>query len=476
MPRLGIRQGIDKDEKVMTAQMGEKLLYKGEEYWMSTEPLGQILPKDRIEKLPSKEPQEQEHRLSNFFRPGDYGNCSSCWRKYIGTWEIDDNKLYLVDLEGYPDKESTDLNYVFPNQERVFASWFTGHIRLPIGELLEYVHMGYMSTFEKDFILELENGIVVREEEIDNRKKCSQRSCGYVFADRICNKSWLFLQNLIKKNENVNVRDKFDKSLIPCAIYSSEFIEFLVEKGTNIKEKFDSHHLAFPLHCAAVYSSNVDVLKFLIERGGDVSIKVSDSNKALLHSAAGNPNIEIWRFLIEKGADVNAKNLWGMSVLYCVARENSNVEVLKYLIEKGADLNDDGAETLIYRATHNSNIEFVKCLVEHGVDVNAKNRRDGLSALHRAAHASYNPPPNVETVKYLIEKGADVNATTDSGATPLDFATPAHFACKNTVIIQNILRKAGGKWGKKIELNHIDDDTIVATVYPNGKWEIAHES
>ena len=163
----------------MTAQMGEQIIYKGKEYWMATEPLQQILPRDPIRKLLSKEPQEQEYRLSKFFRPGDdrygglWGRCSGCWRGYVGTWKIDDNKLYLVDLKGYPDKESTDLNYVFPNQDKVFASWFSDQIRIPTGKCLEYIHMGYASTYEKDIILTLENGVVVREVEVDNRDKPS---------------------------------------------------------------------------------------------------------------------------------------------------------------------------------------------------------------------------------------------------------------------------------------------------------------
>jgi hypothetical protein len=137
----------------MTAQQGERLFYKGEEYIMATEPLEYFLSK------------------INIIRPGDFGMCTSCWRGYIGTWEIDDHKLFLVGLEGCPTKESTDLNYVFPNQEKIFANWFSGCIRIPFGKMLEYIHMGYASTFEKDIILTLENGVVIHEEEIDNRER-----------------------------------------------------------------------------------------------------------------------------------------------------------------------------------------------------------------------------------------------------------------------------------------------------------------
>jgi hypothetical protein len=47
-------------------------------------------------------------------------------------------------IEGY---EEVDLNYVFPNQEKVFADWFTGEIRIPTGDMLKYVHTAYCSVF-----------------------------------------------------------------------------------------------------------------------------------------------------------------------------------------------------------------------------------------------------------------------------------------------------------------------------------------
>ena len=121
---------------------------------MDAEPLGQILYKGDILR-----PSGDQFGISR---------STACWRGYIGSWEIDDNKLYLVGLEGNPDKESTDLNYVFPNQDRVFACWFSGHIRLGIGKYLGAVHCFYGWIYEKDLVLTLENGVVTHEEEFDN--------------------------------------------------------------------------------------------------------------------------------------------------------------------------------------------------------------------------------------------------------------------------------------------------------------------
>ena len=45
--------------------------------------------------------------------------------------------------------------------ERVFAHWYSGVLRIPQGELLEYVHAGYGSIYEKDLLIDVENGVVI---------------------------------------------------------------------------------------------------------------------------------------------------------------------------------------------------------------------------------------------------------------------------------------------------------------------------
>lgn len=62
----------------MTAQCRERLIYNGEEYYLATEPLASYLIKHDI----------------RFIAPH-----TACWRGYIGSWLIEDNKLYLVDLK-----------------------------------------------------------------------------------------------------------------------------------------------------------------------------------------------------------------------------------------------------------------------------------------------------------------------------------------------------------------------------------------
>jgi hypothetical protein len=128
----------------MTAQIAENLLYRGESMAMCTEPL------------------EKYFILSCTF-PKFESNCTALWRGYVGSWEIVNERLYLVGLDGtLEDGTNVSVSTFFPDfPDRVFAHWFSGTIRIPQGKQLRYVHMGYASTFERDLFLDLQRGVVV---------------------------------------------------------------------------------------------------------------------------------------------------------------------------------------------------------------------------------------------------------------------------------------------------------------------------
>ncbi len=100
---------------------------------------------------------------------------SACWRGYVGTWQIkkdSDNKkrLYLISInEMLESGEEATLEKLFPdNPKGVFAHWFSGTIRRPDGKLLNYVHGGYASTYERDNFYEFEKGVLIGESIVEN--------------------------------------------------------------------------------------------------------------------------------------------------------------------------------------------------------------------------------------------------------------------------------------------------------------------
>jgi hypothetical protein len=128
----------------MTAQIAELLRYQGEDVAMCSTPLSDWFEQSGIEDAFDV-------------------NCTGLWRGYIGRWEIIDDHLYLVGLQGtLKGGAEATLARFFPDATGpVSASWYTGTLRVPKGRQLRYVHMGFSSTFERDLMLDVRNGVVV---------------------------------------------------------------------------------------------------------------------------------------------------------------------------------------------------------------------------------------------------------------------------------------------------------------------------
>lgn len=128
----------------MTAQTPEKIIYQGEKLKMRTEPLEDYFSKGGT-------------------RPEFQRSHTALWRRYIGSWEVVDDRLYLTDLSGWlEDGTKVAVATIFPGfADKVFAQWYSGTLHIPQGKLLKYVHMGYGSTYERDLLLEVLLGVVV---------------------------------------------------------------------------------------------------------------------------------------------------------------------------------------------------------------------------------------------------------------------------------------------------------------------------
>lgn len=117
---------------------------------------------------------------------------TACYRNYIATWTIEENKLYLLSIRNacYP----TDMKYVnasynngadtlgteyanlktlFPDRfenGRVIADWVNTKIISPKGKILYYINDGFMSIFEKEVEFNIEKGTLIQIQEFDNSK------------------------------------------------------------------------------------------------------------------------------------------------------------------------------------------------------------------------------------------------------------------------------------------------------------------
>jgi hypothetical protein len=138
-----------------TAQFPDRIIYNGNEYSLHSNPL-----EPYFEKNPDK-------------RPKGGIISTALWRGYVAIFEVRDNQLFLKDIEiEYQDttsKESDNykwrsvINEVFPDQKNIKIDWLTGLLVIPHGKLVNYVHMGYGSTYKNYILLEIDKGDLKKE-------------------------------------------------------------------------------------------------------------------------------------------------------------------------------------------------------------------------------------------------------------------------------------------------------------------------
>lgn len=133
----------------MTAQMAEGLVFRGERHPLFANPL---------DGYPGELPPFTSPHTAN-------------WRGYVGTWAFRDDVLHLTDIRAWlPERRVAGMAELFPDHPGGLpADWCSDLLRVPVGEQVEYVHMGYGSTYERDLMLAVRGGRLVYLEEVNNR-------------------------------------------------------------------------------------------------------------------------------------------------------------------------------------------------------------------------------------------------------------------------------------------------------------------
>lgn len=145
----------------MTAQAPESIVYLGRKLRMCTEPL------------------EVYFSLLGIERPVfSRAMSTALWRGYIGEWKLEDDRLYLLRIR---DGSGNSVPFSAAHIQAippVFASWFSGELRIVDGEITDYVHAGYGSKYERETFLTVHEGVVIATRDIENAPDASPADAG----------------------------------------------------------------------------------------------------------------------------------------------------------------------------------------------------------------------------------------------------------------------------------------------------------
>ena len=129
----------------MTEQAAEILFVAGHEFAMDALPL-------------------DDYFSQGGHNPGFVFESTDLWRGYVGTWEIADNQLYLIKLEGtLDDGSAASPSRVFRSQsDRVPAWWYSGTLRAPVGDVVGYTSgLWRQPRYAQELVIEVRDGVAV---------------------------------------------------------------------------------------------------------------------------------------------------------------------------------------------------------------------------------------------------------------------------------------------------------------------------
>lgn len=192
-----------------TAQISDLLIFEGEEIRLHVNPLEKFYeryPDRRLKGLPAS---------------------TALWRGYIATFGFDNGELVLREMESqeWDEGRSIEVSIIekaFPTKTERKLDWYSGVLVCPRGKLVNYVHLGYASEFEKYTVFIVKNG------KLDSYKKFTLR--GYKKY------KWKQFKAFKKTDEYTKVYDeiesqiegdeKFDieKFIYQSGGYTNEFI------------------------------------------------------------------------------------------------------------------------------------------------------------------------------------------------------------------------------------------------------------
>jgi ankyrin repeat protein len=215
---------------------------------------------------------------------------------------------------------------------------------------------------------------------------------------------------LLTRGADPNQTDKTGATALMWAVPDLPKVRLLLDRGANVNAR-SSNLGRTPLLIAAGAPGSVDLLALLLARGADLRAKDAAGLSALA-IAMQSADVEVVRFLVEKGLDPKEEvTAAALRLLYARPRP----ALVEYLMSRGLKVLPDA----LIGGVNWQNPALTRRWIEQGADVNARGGSYNLTPLTRAAASEFAGP---ETLQLLLERGADPNAASAEGERALDWA------------------------------------------------------
>ncbi|QFR49262.1 ankyrin repeat domain-containing protein [Sulfurimonas lithotrophica] len=144
------------------------------------------------------------------------------------------------------------------------------------------------------------------------------------------NNDYIGVKQYIKNGADINDENEIGESVLAVALRNhcdDDLIKILIQSGADVYD-FDNEGVS--IFDMAITYNNIDLVKYIIEKGIDVNKATRKSGFTPLMCAACYGRVEIVSILLEHGADKNAMDTKGFSALD-FARKMNKKSVLDIL-------------------------------------------------------------------------------------------------------------------------------------------------
>jgi ankyrin repeat protein len=217
------------------------------------------------------------------------------------------------------------------------------------------------------------------------------------------------VKHFLARGADPNRTGSSGTTALMVAVPNLDKVRLLVEGGANLNARSETDRTAFLV--AASYPRTVELLRLLLARGAD--LRAQDRGGATaLSLAVRSSDVDVVRFLVERGLDVNTLSANARRVAFM----RNDLPTTEYLMSKAPT----PAQDLVGTAATWQPVNVVARWIELGGDVNVSVPLQ--YARTPIMNAAASEAEGAETLKLLLEKGADPNAEMTEGERPLDWA------------------------------------------------------